>query len=51
MRQIVLACMVVGLVSGSATVLAQEPTPGSGTDASLIRIETLELEPTVVKDR
>ena len=49
MRQIVLACMVVGLVSGSATVLAQEPTLGAGTDASLIRIETLEIEPTVVK--
>ena len=49
MRQIVLVCIVVGLIGGSATVLAQEPTPGSGADASLIRIETLELEPTVVK--
>ena len=48
MRQIVLASMVVGLVGGSTTVLAQEPTPASSADASLISIETLELEPTVV---
>ncbi len=49
MKQIALAWMIVGLVGGSGSVLAQEPIPDLGADASVIRVETLELEPTVVK--
>ena len=49
MRQIVLACMVVGFIGGNVSIAAQEPVSAVGADASLIRIETLELEPTVVK--
>ncbi len=49
MRQIVLVCMVVGFVGGNVSISAQEPASAVGADASLIRIETLELEPTVVK--
>lgn len=49
MRQIVLVCMVVGLVGGTVSLSAQEPVSAVGADAPLIRVETLELEPTVVK--
>ena len=44
MRQIVLVCMVVGLVGGTVSLSAQEPVSAVGADASLIRVETLELD-------
>ena len=49
MRRIVVAWMVAGLVGGVSGAAAQELVADMDADASPIRVETLELEPTVVK--
>ena len=47
MRQVAVVTMFVVLFGGQSRVFGQEPVPAAG--ASPIQVETLELEPTVVK--
>ena len=47
MRQVAVVAMFVVLFGGQSRVFGQEPVPAAG--ASPIQVETLELEPTVVK--